>query len=228
MDTSNNAQSAEQAHRNQASAATAEAPAASAEAEGTKAGTDERIAVICAGNRLMLDDGVGPAIYEELMARYRFPDNVDVYDVGCMSMDMLHMVSKYDFILSVDAVDGTGVEPGTVLRFSPDDIAGHGVMQSLHDLRLIDLLNAAELLGYQSEGLCVGVQVLNMHPVEVMEGLTPEVAAAVPMAADTVVAALMERGVPVYNADGTPFVPPTGAGADASEDAAPAGPEGKA
>lgn len=176
----------------------------------TPSDVPERIAVICAGNRLMLDDGVGPAIYDEMMARYRFPDNVDVFDVGCMSMSMLHMVKDYDFILSVDAVEGTGTEPGTVLRFAPDDIAGHGFIQSLHELRLVDLLNAAELLGYESEGSCVGVQVRNMHPVEVMEGLTPEVNAAVPLAADTVVAALMERGVPVCNADGTPFVPPVG------------------
>ena len=30
----------------------------------------QRVAVLCVGNRLMLDDGVGPAVYDELTASY--------------------------------------------------------------------------------------------------------------------------------------------------------------
>ena len=36
----------------------------------------------------MLDDGVGPAVYEELR-RGEIPGNVELYDIGCLSMDML-------------------------------------------------------------------------------------------------------------------------------------------
>lgn len=39
-------------------------------------GAARRIAVFCVGNKLMLDDGVGPAVYEELLTRYDIPDNV--------------------------------------------------------------------------------------------------------------------------------------------------------
>lgn len=79
-----------------------------------------RAVVFCVGNRLMLDDGVGPAVYDRLVADYLIPDNVQLFDVGCMSLDMLPYVDDYDVVLTVDAVDGTGDAPGTVYRFEPD------------------------------------------------------------------------------------------------------------
>ena len=33
-----------------------------------------KIAVFCVGNRLMLDDGIGPAVYDELVEHYEIPD----------------------------------------------------------------------------------------------------------------------------------------------------------
>ena len=167
-----------------------------------------KIAVVCVGNRLMLDDGLGPAVYDELTEEYIFPDNVTFFDAGCMTMDLLPVVKEYDFLLAVDAVDGTGEAPGTVFRFKPEDIAGHPVMQSLHDLRLIDLLNAAALLGYEADGLCLGMQGANVSPAVLTEGLTPDVFAALPLMKDAVLAELWKLGVRFKHADGTDFVPP--------------------
>ncbi len=169
----------------------------------------EKIAIICVGNRLMLDDGIGPAVFDELTEKYSFPEHVSLFDAGCMTMDLLPVVRDHDFLIVVDAVDGTGEKPGTVFRFAPEDIAGHPVMQSLHDLRVIDLLNAASLLGYEARGICFGVQVENMTPATIAEGLTPDVYGALPIAVDSVLAELVRRGVSFSNADGAPFVPPT-------------------
>ena len=155
-------------------------------------------AVFFVGNKLMLDEGVAPAAYEELLARYDVPENVRMFDVGCMSMDMLPYVRDCDFILTVDAIDGTGKEPGTVFRFSPDAIArASGARASLHDLKLADLFDAAALLGYKAEGFCVGMQVENMSPAECVMGLTPAVHAALPLLVETVAAELARRGFPL-------------------------------
>ena len=54
----------------------------------------QSIALLCVGNKLMLDDGIGPAVYEELVNRYEIPDKVELYDIGCLSMDMLFVVDK--------------------------------------------------------------------------------------------------------------------------------------
>ena len=48
-------------------------------------GENERIAVLCVGNRLMLDDGLGPAVYDAVQEDYDLPDNVDLYDLGCLT-----------------------------------------------------------------------------------------------------------------------------------------------
>ncbi len=166
------------------------------------------IAILCIGNRLMLDDGVGPAVYDKLNECYRFEDDVALYDAGCMTMDLLPNVCKADYVIVVDAVDGTEEEPGTVFRFLPNDIAGHGAMQSLHDMSLSDLLASASLLGHDAHGVCFGVQVENMSPAAFIEGLTPKVHAAVDLLVDSVLAELVSLGVKFRNADGSPFKPP--------------------
>lgn len=164
--------------------------------ESTIANADARkAAVFCVGNRLMLDEGIGPAVYDALVRDYVVPGNVMLFDVGCMSLDMIPYVDSCDVILTVDAVDGTGDDPGTVYRFPPDAMARHsGALASLHDLKLVDLFDSAALLGYEAEGYCLGMQVENMSPSDYVVGLTPRVEAALPLLVETVVAELDRRG----------------------------------
>lgn len=168
----------------------------------------ESIAVLCVGNKLMLDDGIGPAVYEELIDRYEIPDNVQLFDIGCLSMDMLYIVDECDMVITVDAVDGTDSEPGTVFRFRPDAMARHaGATASLHDLKLVDLFDAATLLGYSADGLCLGMQVENSSPAEVTIGLTPKVYNALPLLVETLIAELYRLGVELVRKDGTSAIP---------------------
>lgn len=161
-------------------------------------GAPRSIAVFCVGNKLMLDDGVGPAVYEELLKRYEIPDNVELFDLGCLTLNMIERVREYDVIITVDAVDGTDAEPGTVFRFEPDAMARHtGANASLHDLKLVDLFDAATLLGYEAEGLCLGMQVENPSPAMVTVGLTPKVDAALPLLVETVAGELARLGSPL-------------------------------
>ena len=149
-------------------------------------GAARRIAVFCVGNKLMLDDGVGPAVYEELLTRYDIPDNVELFDLGCLSLNMIERVREYD------------ADPGTVFRFEPDAMARHsGATASLHDLKLVDLFDAAALLGYEAEGLCLGMQVENPSPAVVTVGLTPKVDAALPLLVETVAGELARLGSPL-------------------------------
>lgn len=182
-------------------------------------GKDERIAVLCVGNRLMLDDGLGPAVYDAVREGYLLPASVDLYDLGCLTLDMLSAVRDYDLVITVDAVDGTDAAPGTVFRYAPDDMARRPAgAQSLHDLKLADLFDAALLLDYEAEGLCLGMQVENPSPAEVTVGLTPAVYAALPLLVETLLAELARRGVEVRRKDGTPVTGAAGfAPAGASE-----------
>lgn len=182
-----------------------EGTVAEAPATGTTAPTDpasadpsRTAAVFFVGNRLMLDDGVAPAAYDALREAYDVPANVHLFDVGCMSLDMLPWVERCDLILTVDAVDGTGDAPGTVYRFEPDAMARHsGPEASLHDLKLVDLFDAAALMGYEAEGFCLGMQVENPSPSEFAVGLTSACEAALPLLVETVAAELCRRGFPL-------------------------------
>jgi hydrogenase maturation protease len=150
----------------------------------------------------MLDDGIGPAVYDELIKQYDIPENVELYDLGCMTMKLISKVDEYDFIITVDAVDGTDAEPGTVFRYQPADIARTtSAMASLHELKLIDLFDAAQLLGYSCEGICYGMQIENMSPAELTEGLTPKVYDLLPFLVESVVAELDRQGSPLKRKD---------------------------
>lgn len=155
-----------------------------------------RAAVIFVGNKLMRDDGVGPHGYDLFCETFAVPESLTVLDVGCMSLDRIGLVDICDLIITVDAVDGTGHPAGTVFRFSPEDMARHsGANASLHDLKLVDLFDAATLLGYSCEGVCLGMQVFDRDPEEYDTELTPACREALPLLVETVAAELCRHGI---------------------------------
>lgn len=154
-----------------------------------------RILVLGIGNILMMDEGVGNRIATDLEANYIFPPDVRVMDAGTMGLGMMHLFRGVEFLLVADAIDGSGHPPGTVVRVSPEDFAQNQVLHSLHDVRLVDVLNAAKLIDIMPEADCIGVQVENLSPPELTIGLTETVEAALPRALGAVLYVLEERGV---------------------------------
>lgn len=154
-----------------------------------------RACVMCIGNVLLRDEGVGPEVGKQLMDRYQLPQGVDVLDCATMGMALLSQFRDYPRIVCVDAVDGTGQPPGTVVRFAPADMATRTQPPSAHDVRISDVMIAAQMLGYEPDVRCVGVQVLDMDPSDFSIGLTPQVQAAVPLAVQAVLAELWQLGV---------------------------------
>ncbi len=133
---------------------------------------------------------MAPAAYDEILAGYDIPENVTLVDVGCMSLDMLPYVEA----LRCHPHGGRrrhGDAPGTApfssrmpWRATPAPEA------SLHDLKLVDLFDAASLMGYEAEGFCLGMQGGQSLSEAVRCGAHPECAAALPLLVETVVAEL--------------------------------------
>lgn len=167
-----------------------------------------RIAVFCVGNRLHLDDGVGPAVYDEVLKRFDVPEQIELFDLGVLTMDMINYVNTCDAVITVDAIEYSGEPAGTVLRGTPADMASsQGANISMHDLRLVDLFDAAMLLGFDAEGICIGVQVENTEPDLLTEDLTPKVKAALPLLVETLAAELARLGSPLIDkATGKPYI----------------------
>lgn len=157
-----------------------------------------RIAVFCVGNRLHLDDGLGGYVYDHVLERFDVPADVELYDLGVLTMDMINYVNECQAIITVDAIEYSGQPVGTVLKGTPQDLARSlGANISMHDLRLVDLFDAAILLGYECEGVCLGIQVENTQPAILTEALTPAVEAAVPLLIEALAAELARLGSPL-------------------------------
>ncbi len=158
------------------------------------------VAVFCVGNRLHLDDGAGPAAHDIILDRFDVPEGVEVFDLGVLTMDMINYVDKCDAIITVDAIEYSGEPAGTILRGTPQELARSlGAAISMHDLRLVDLFDAAILLGYECEGICLGVQVENTEPEILTEDLTPKVKEALPLLVETIAAELARLGHPLID-----------------------------
>jgi hydrogenase maturation protease len=145
------------------------------------------------GNPLVKDEGVGIRVIETMMSTLAFPDNVTLVDAGTMGMGILNLFRDCDYLLVIDAVDGTGEPAGTVIRMTPEDMAPNTVKHSMHDVRLVDVLEAAMLMGTMPEVDCIGIQILDMDGIAI--GLTPELEEAVPRAVEAALSVLDERGI---------------------------------
>jgi hydrogenase maturation protease len=162
----------------------------------------ERVLVLGVGNPLMRDDGIGPRVIELLMSDYEFADCVDVLDAGTMSFSILNLISQADRLIVVDAVRDTGYPAGTVMRLTPEQIAPNQIRHSMHDVALVDVLQAVELMGSAPAAVAIGVQIEAIEEA-VME-LSPPVESAVSVAAAAVLDELLRLGVPAMPSKNDP------------------------
>jgi hydrogenase maturation protease len=135
------------------------------------------ILVLALGNDVMGDDGVGLAAARELRGRY--PDSVDVVESGEAGLALLELLEGYDRALLVDSIQTGRHEPGTVLSL-PRDALRAVAAPSPHYAGLPEVFDLARRLNVslprEIEVLAVEVK----DPYTVREGLTAEVASAVP------------------------------------------------
>lgn len=145
------------------------------------------------GNPLMRDDGIGPRVIEMLLTGYEFPEHVELVDAGTMSYMILDLIRDVDRLVIVDAIKNTDLPPGTVLRLTPEEIAENQVSHSMHDIRVVDILQAAELLNRAPATVAIGMQIETIE--EWVLELSPDVEAALPIACAAVLDELESYGV---------------------------------
>ena len=134
--------------------------------------------VLGVGNLLLRDEGVGVHVISALRDR-ELPDDVELWDGGTASFDLLDTLAGRRQVIIIDAVR-TGSEPGTIFRFTPEDIsARREQVTSLHQVGLLEALTVAEHL---LDSAPQEVIILGIEPKEIDWGLelSPEVEAAVP------------------------------------------------
>ena len=143
--------------------------------------------VLCLGNAIRRDDGVGWRVAEALLVDR--PPDVEVRMTALSGLYLLDEMEGYDRVVVVDAVATGRHAPGTVLAF-PLEAVRAAPGPAPHGLGLPSALEVARRMGVEVPGQVdvVAIEVADMGSVGY--GLTPEVAAAVPEAAARVREAL--------------------------------------
>jgi hydrogenase maturation protease len=149
------------------------------------------VLVLCLGNALRRDDAVALRVADALEAS--LPEGAAVRRSGASGLYLLDEMEGFDRVVVVDAVRTATHAPGAVLSFPLDALhAPEG--PSPHAIGLPSALSRARAAGapVPSRIHVVAIEVVDMETVG--EGLTPEVAAAVPPAVEAVRSAVRALG----------------------------------
>ena len=136
-----------------------------------------RIAVLGIGNLLLKDEGIGVHLVQKLAGTV---DNtkVDLIDAGT-SPELLSLLDgDIDKLIVVDAVKA-GNAPGTIYRFSPDNVDADPTPRfSLHDIGILDSLKTMALLNKLPKSTVI----IGIEPKTISFGLdlSPEVEEKLP------------------------------------------------
>ena len=145
--------------------------------------------VIGLGNPLMADEGIGVALIEELSklaAAGNLPArDVEYYDGGCGGMYLLHTIAGRQKAVLIDCCI-MGTPPGTLRRFTPDNVTSVKQMAhlSLHEVDILKVIELAQQIGQcPAEIVIFGIEPVSithqMHLNEPLQAKIPDYIAAI-------------------------------------------------
>ncbi|WP_434358790.1 hydrogenase maturation protease [Parasalinivibrio latis] len=139
--------------------------------------------ILCFGNSLHGDDGVGPAVAARLQAT-ALPDGARVFDAGVMGLNAMPLFENCSHVLLIDAMD-IGLEPGQ-WGFIEADTSFSG-LSGIHGGGVGYLLQAVtSVVSPVPEIAVLGIQ------IEKVGGFNPVLSDAVTASLDSVTASVTE------------------------------------
>jgi hydrogenase maturation protease len=148
-----------------------------------------RTRIICFGNPIMTDDAVGihiaRGLREKLSAR---ASDVDVVESAVAGLALLELMTGWERVVLVDAVQLPDHKPGDVVRLDPHTGPLSLRLCSVHELDVRTVLSVGPQMGYAmpSQVVMIGVQALDLCTFS--DKLSTAVEVAVPGAIDRVLA----------------------------------------
>lgn len=107
---------------------------------------EQKLTILGVGNILLKDEGAGVHAVQKIEKIISHPD-IRIIDGGTLGLDLLPIIEESKKLIIIDCVKGGG-KPGTIYRFTPDEIkkSNNELKLSLHDFNLVDVLNLAKAL----------------------------------------------------------------------------------
>lgn len=152
------------------------------------------VLVLGLGNVLCGDDGAGVVAVHRLQREWHVPEGVEVLDGGTLGLSLLAHLEGARRVILVDAIRADA-PPGSFVRLSGEEVAPAARERlSPHQIGVADLLDSLELLDSMPEEMVL----LGVVPqtIELGLGLSPGVAAAIPVLVERVAAELERLGCP--------------------------------
>jgi len=148
---------------------------------------NRRTLVVCIGNQLVADDGVGWAVYQAL-SQHDLKETVRLVFLGLGGIDLLEELDGEELLVVIDAVQLGGV-PGTVHRLGWEQlpqaparpVSGHGI--GVREVLAI----GARLYPQRIPGETMLIGIEGRCFDRLGQGLSPEVAEVVPEVVDIVI-----------------------------------------
>lgn len=149
--------------------------------------------IIGLGNPILGDDGVGWAVAQEVekqLSTAHCPQSTAVECLALAGISLMEQMVGYGRVILVDSLNTGKYAQGEVVTFSLDSLEDllHGHSASAHDLSLKGALKLGRSMGAnlpRDEDIQI-VAIEAAHVYDFTEELTPEIAAAVPVAVQKV------------------------------------------
>jgi hydrogenase maturation protease len=149
------------------------------------------IFVLGIGNRILSDDGAGPAAIDKLIGDPALRSRAMFQDGGTIGLALLPEVEDSTGFIAIDAGE-LGAAPGTVRVFEGNAMDAQLARgkRTVHEVAVLSLLSAAALAGTLPRRRAL----VAIQPAQVGWGisLSPAVAAAIPAACEAV-SVLLEK-----------------------------------
>ena len=124
------------------------------------------VVVIGLGNPLMTDEGIGVRLIDCLAELGGEAVGIDFIDAGTGGFSVIHQIEGRRKAVFIDCAY-MGAEPGSIKRFSPEDVKSEKVLahQSLHEADLLKILDMAKELGQSPDEIVIfGIEPAAVKP----------------------------------------------------------------
>jgi hydrogenase maturation protease len=151
-----------------------------------------RDVIIGIGNPIVSDDAVGIAVARCCRAELPPFSDVSVKELYCGGLQLMEAMAGYERAIVIDAIEPAS-KPGTIYSLGMDDLGAARNTCTTHDGSLADALEFGRISGAKLPTVVHLWAVEAGDIVTFREGLTPEVAAAVPVVTAEIMRELLVR-----------------------------------
>ena len=137
------------------------------------------------GNSILSDDGVGIRVAQELKGRLNQPE-ITVEETSLAGLGVLDLLTGYDRVILIDAIQTVGGEAGQIYRFGPEALALTSHTASPHDTNFITALELGHKLGMALPRQIVIFAIEAVDVTTFSEECTSEVSQAIPVCVEMI------------------------------------------